>query len=999
MKRFFAFLLLIAFAADSASAGIKFVRSSGITLTGADGIQFVDPSGITLTGADGILNYSANGITLTGADGITLTGADGITLTGADGTTYVGPNGITLTGADGITLTGADGITLTGADGITLTGADGTQYRADSIIVRRPQGITLTGADGVNMVSFDGITLTGADGVARTATNGITLTGADGITLTGADGITLTGADGIALTGADGITGTGPTGVVFDMVNPNGITLTGADGITLTGADGIDMVRPRGITLTGADGITLTGADGRTGIQSVDPELALWLNNAADDSSVNAVIVYHNSVTDADLADLRNLGILGGTRMRVLPMVYVSATKRQILAISSLPRVRSIYGNRTLSFNSDPYFSQTGIQRVSPDNDLRTANNGLAVTGRGVTVAVLDTGINGQIGDLSGRLAQNVRLVDLQSIPVGFSYPAPLENFANTDLVAGHGTFVSGIIAGSGGASNGKYNGVAPGAKLLGLAAGDANLTYVLSGLDYLLDKGPTYGVKVVNCSFSANTAFDLSDPVNVATKMLTDRGVNVVFSAGNSGPGNGTMNPYAAAPWVIGVGATDQNGVLASFSSRGDFGDTLQHPSIVAPGTNIVSVRNPATQTGTTGLGGADTQRLSLSELPYYTTGSGTSFSAPQVAGAVALMLEANPQLSPAEVKVILSRTATPMPKYFFHEAGAGMLNTYAAVLEAAFPQRQMGVFRSVVSGNAVKFVTSTLQTFGPTVVPGTTANTDIQIPQNTVQASVNISWALSTNDFGLSLYGPSSTLLGESNYLNLPGLTGRREKVVLRNPAPQMIRAAVRHTAGVGTTQNIVGAVVATQVQYPDLIDLSGLSSDSLSAVQSSMVANILQPQGRKFRPSNAVFRSELAEAFVRAGLVSQYVAASPMFVDVRDPYTRNAVESVQANLGGKLIYDADAGGRFYPYNTVTKMAAAIALVRVAKLDSAAASATLPFSVADGASIPVQWRGYVAVALQKGFLTLDGSQFNATRAITRVELANAMVRSMFGG
>lgn len=997
MKRFFAFLLLLAFAADSASAGIKFVRSSGITLTGADGIQFVDPSGITLTGADGILNYNSNGITLTGADGITLTGADGITLTGADGTTYVGPNGITLTGADGITLTGADGITLTGADGITLTGADGTQYSADSIVIRRPQGITLTGADGVNMVSFDGITLTGADGATRNVTNGITLTGADGITLTGADGITLTSADGITLTGADGVTGVGPAGVVFELANPNGITLTGADGITLTGADGVNVVQPRGITLTGADGITLTGADGQTGIQSVDPELAIWLNNATDDSSVNAVIAYHSSITDADLADLRNIGILGGTRLKVLPMVYVSATKRQILAISSLPHVRSIYGNRTLNFNSDPYFSQTGIQRVSSDSDLRTANSGLPVTGRGVTVAVLDTGVNGQVADLSGKLAQNVRLVDLQSAPLGFTYPAPQENLANTDLAAGHGTFVGGIIAGSGASSNGKYNGVAPGARLLGLAAGDANLTYVLSGFDYLLDKGSAYGVKVVNCSFSANTAFDLNDPVNIATKMLTDRGVNVVFSAGNSGPGNDTMNPYAVAPWVIGVGAADQNGMLASFSSRGDFGDELQHPSIVAPGVNVVSLRNPATQTGTIGLGGADSQRLSLAEIPYYTTGSGTSFSAPQVAGAVALMLEANPQLGPAEIKDILSRTATPTPKYFYHEAGAGMLNTYAAVLEAAFPQRRMGSFRSIFSTNAVKFITSTSQIFAPTVVPGTTSYTDVQIPNNTVQASVGISWGFSTNDFGLALYDPGNILLGESNYLNLPGLTGRREKVVLRNPAAQSIRAAVRHTSGVGTTQNVAGAVVVTQVQYPDLLDLSGLSSQSLSAIQSSMIANILQPQGKKFRPDSAVTRSDLAESIVRAGLVTQYIAANPMFLDVRDPYTRNAAESVQANPGGKLIYDADAGGKFAPYSTATKLTAAIALVKAAKLDGAASSATLPLAVSDAASIPVQWRGYVAVALQKGFLSLDGNQFNPSRAVTRVELAGAVVRATF--
>src|SRR5690606_25528442 len=119
------------------------------------------------------------------------------------------------------------------------------------------------------------------------------------------------------------------------------------------------------------DGITLTGADG---IQSIDPELAVTLNNAADDSSINAVVVYHNGVAQTDLDDLTALGIAGGTKFRMLPMVYVSGTRHQIAAISRLPRVRSIYGNRTLTFDADPYFAPTGITRVAADNDLRNAN-------------------------------------------------------------------------------------------------------------------------------------------------------------------------------------------------------------------------------------------------------------------------------------------------------------------------------------------------------------------------------------------------------------------------------------------------------------------------------------------------------------------------------------------------------------------------------------------------------------------------------------------------
>ena len=200
------------------------------------------------------------------------------------------------------------------------------------------------------------------------------------------------------------------------------------------------------------------------------------------------------------------------------------------------------------------------------------------------------------------------------------------------------------------------------------LSAGDLSLVYVLEGFDYLLARGDGLGVRVVNCSFSANTVFDTNDPVNVATRMLTDQWNQCGLSAGNTGPGLHTLNPYAVAPWVISVGATDTPGHLASFSSRGDFASALFHPTLVAPGVNVVSLRGSgiANVTGAEGLAGSDSQRLGASELPYYTTSSGTSFSTPQVAGAIALILEANPSLTPAQVKDILQRTATPLPPYY---------------------------------------------------------------------------------------------------------------------------------------------------------------------------------------------------------------------------------------------------------------------------------------------------------------------------------------------
>ena len=990
MKRALSLFLLLSFTTSSVLAGMEIRRTNGITLTGADGIHYIETSGITLTGADGFLAYNSNGITLTGADGITLTGADD-TVTGPDGASYTGPNGITLTGADGITLTGADGLTLTDPNGITLTGADGQQYTANSIVLRGPNGITLTGADGLALTGANGITLTGADGMTRVGPNGITLTGADGITLTGADGITSTGVNGITLTGADQVTGINTAGMVFDRVSPAGMTISRTSGITLTGADGITLTGADGIYMENIEGVMPPDPDDHNGLQSVDPELAMALYRATDDSTLNAVVVFHDQVTEADLTQLQQIGILGGTRFRVLPMVYISGTKAQIIAISRLSRVRSIYGNRTLQFNSDPYFSRTGSQRVGTDSDLTYRNGGMPVSGHNVTVAVLDTGINGTHPDLSGKVVQNVRLVDVQSAPVGFIDPINVENLPNSDPVAGHGTFVSGIIAGNGASSGGRYNGVAPGARLLGLSAGDVDLTHILSGFDYIFEHGSSYNVKVVNCSFSASTVYDSNDPVNIATKMLTDRGVNIVFSAGNAGPGNSSINPYATAPWVVGVGSTDQNGVLSNFSSRGTFGSDAQ-PTLVAPGESIISVRSTVTTTSVGGVAGADPFRLSVGELPFYTTASGTSFSAPQVAGAIAMMLEANPQLQPADVKNILSRTATPLPKYFYHEVGSGMLNTYAAVLAAAFPNRPMGIFRSTLTANSIRFATSTSQTFTELVTPGVTRSVNVPLPTDTLLASIGVTWGLSANDFGMRVYDSGNTLRGESNYLNLPVITGRHEEVVLRNPSPQTYRAPIDHTLGVGTPQNVYGAVEITQVQYPDLHDLNGMAPELRAELEKSLLSNIMLPRGRTFGPNVTVTRSDLAGTLLRAGVVNQYMAAHPMFTDVLDNGTRNAVESVQSNPGAALFYDANAGGRFYPNNSASKLVAAVALVKAAGLDSLAATAILPASVTDGLSIPSQWRGYVAVALQRGFLSLDGSRFDPSRSITRLDLARAV-------
>src|SRR5882762_7139341 len=910
-RRSIALALVLLVSSVPAFAGLTIVGSNGITASGADGIIFNGTSGITASGADGILAFGPNGITASGADGITASGADGITASGADG--------ITASGADSTTIARADGITASGADGITISGADGSTYRADSVVIRNPSGISASGADNIIATGTNGITASGADTRAINHADGITASGADNtLTINSADGITASGADGIAFT-----------------ITPNAVTIRGVSGITASGADGITISGADSFVQTGVSAIiaALHAAQTQTGLQSVDPELALLLNRLTDDSNVDAVIVYHHLPTDADIADLQAIGVLGGTRYRALPMISVTTTKRRIAAISHLPAVRSLYSNRTFQWNLEPAARNlTGVERVRRNSDLTMLNRGLPVSGRGVTVAVLDTGVDGTHGDLSGRVVQNLKLADTQSLGVGFNYPLATPNLPNTDQAYGHGTFVAGVIAGNGQQSSGKYAGVAPNANILGLSAGDTSLVFVLSGLDYLLTNGAAFNVRVVNCSFSANTVFDVNDPVNIATRMLTDNGVNVVFSAGNTGPGTDTLNPYSVAPWVISTGATDDQGRLAGFSSRGDFGSPLFRPTLVAPGVNTISLRASTVAAVTTvdGLAANDKQ-LSPAELPYYTTGNGTSFSAPQVAGVIALMLEINPQLTPAQIRDILQRTATPLPPYYAYEVGAGMLNAQAAVLEAAFPQRRFGQWRGPAYQGQVDFINSAPQVFNGAVAPGSASDSAISFAPDVLRASVQIAWGglSSPANLALTMLDAQGAKQTPASVLNSSGLTGRRQRTVIDLPSAGTWKARVEQAAGqvtastgptgltIETTsahygpQAYTGTVQTTTARYAAMTDLSGLDNASVSEIYQNFRGLVMWPVGQHFRPAFGVTRADLATALVLGTRVPQYLPGQPSYTDVRDRATMLFVESAQASPNGALFPATNPGG----------------------------------------------------------------------------------------
>jgi len=299
-----------------------------------------------------------------------------------------------------------------------------------------------------------------------------------------------------------------------------------------------------------------------------------------------------------------------------------------------------------------------------------------------VTVAVIDTGIDATHPDLpyGDKVIQNVKIV-----PDLFGTGAiVVEGIPNTDTTSGHGTHVSSIAAGTGAALAGKYRGVAIGANLVGVGAGE--LLFVLSaleGFDWVLQNRGQYGIRVISNSWGTTGSFSADDPINVASQAAHDAGLVVVFAAGNAGPTTDTLNPYCVAPWVICVAAGAKDGTtLADFSSRGIPGDALYHPTITAPGVNIAAAR------ATTGIVintffAVDLVRLGT-DAAWYAVASGTSMATPHVSGTAALMLEANPGLTPDQVKALLESSATPMSGYALFEVGAGYLNAYDAVTQA---------------------------------------------------------------------------------------------------------------------------------------------------------------------------------------------------------------------------------------------------------------------------------------------------------------------------
>ncbi len=297
------------------------------------------------------------------------------------------------------------------------------------------------------------------------------------------------------------------------------------------------------------------------------------------------------------------------------------------------------------------------------------------IQGQGIGIAVIDSGVNPN-GDLYTNMGVNRQVADIR---FNSDYnQSPSDGY-------GHGTHVSGIIGGDGSESSGKYIGVAPMVNIINVKVsnddGSAMMKDVVLGLQWVLENKGTYNIRVVNISLNSAVAESYNtSPLDAAVEILWFNGIVVVVSAGNNG--SETIYPPANDPFVITVGAMDDKGTaaitddqLASFSAYGKIENGSVKPDLVAPGKNIIA------RIVNLNMGLAGSHPANIVGSQYFRM-SGTSMAAPMVSGAVALLLQDEPSLTPDQVKYRLMATANKSWNgYDAKKAGAGYLDILAAV------------------------------------------------------------------------------------------------------------------------------------------------------------------------------------------------------------------------------------------------------------------------------------------------------------------------------
>jgi len=398
---------------------------------------------------------------------------------------------------------------------------------------------------------------------------------------------------------------------------------------------------------------------------AIDPRLQA-LAARRPGASAEVIVQFQRDIALVARRDLAaRFGASDVRELHIIPGLAARMTAAQAVKLGSDARVHAISLNGAIRSQS---ISTTNLLTTYPKSahavPAWNKRDNTGVTGKGVGVAVIDTGVAGNLVDFQGADGQSRVVQSVVTNP----------DASTAGDLYGHGTHVAGIIAGNSWTRpaadplRGDYIGVAPDANLISIKASDdagqSTVLDVIYGLQFAVDHKADFNIRVVNLSLNSTTAQSYKvDPLDAAAESAWFNGIVVVAAAGNRGTDADAVN-YAPAndPYVITVGAFDENGTaggaddtVADWSSRGVTQDGFAKPDLYAPGSRIVSNLAPdsvfSTLCPTCLFGGGQ-----------YIRAGGTSMAAPMVAGAVADMLQGHPSWSPDQVKAALRQGANTL-------------------------------------------------------------------------------------------------------------------------------------------------------------------------------------------------------------------------------------------------------------------------------------------------------------------------------------------------
>ncbi|MBI2169779.1 MAG: S8 family serine peptidase [Actinobacteria bacterium] len=407
--------------------------------------------------------------------------------------------------------------------------------------------------------------------------------------------------------------------------------------------------------------------DGNDVVDSLDEQL----DSAPAHETLDAIVLLDRrpttGVIDDQHEDVGEFDV--DMRYGTLDAYAASLTPDQIEELAARTDVVAVQPNAEMHATLDTATTEFGVREARLDFPVNGNTDGASSYSKNdVVIAVIDTGIDGNHDDLD--VGKVLAFADFTADGTTCTTNPTMTSAYDNN---GHGTHVSSIAAGEGQLSSAAV-GVAPGAALVGVkvlsGSGSGSTCDVDAGIQWVINNKATYGIEVINLSLGNTWNGDGTDSTSQMVDLAVANGITVVVAAGNTGPASNTVGEPGVARDAITVGAmTDPRDVdggdplgfsLADFSSRGPTSDGRVKPDLAAAGVDIYAAKP------------GDSYRVL----------SGTSMASPFVAGVTALMLDANPSLTPAQVKSTLTGTAVDWgPAGADNDYGSGRLDAHAAV------------------------------------------------------------------------------------------------------------------------------------------------------------------------------------------------------------------------------------------------------------------------------------------------------------------------------